>query len=461
MIDAIYYISLIILGYFAILWTGYIFFLVATFRTIIKKYKEATLNQIMTSLNTEPLLPITIIVPAYNEAKRIFNTMTSLLNLEYKKLHIIVVNDGSTDNTLSTLMASYDLIKVPPAFKEQITTGKVNNYYISSKIPQLTVIDKAHSPYGDCGADCINAALNICKTPLYVTLDADTIVEKEALTRLLFTFLITPHCVAVGGDIYVPDTSQIEAGAMRTTHIPSNLVLGVQVVEYLRSFLYGREGWSLIGGALCHPGAFSLLETKAVLDVGGYDAANFSYDADVIMQLHQVMRDQKFPYTIAYAPSAIAWSEEPRTLKALWRQRSCWQRGLLRSLSRHKKMVLNPAYGVTGLIAFPYYILYEIFGPVVEAISYLMCILALTFNVINWSDLAWLMLLAWTYMLFITMSCAILSLLTYNKYHTKWSVVRIFALTLIDMGFYRLWRAFCALFSSMYYLYNRLRGRSC
>ena len=458
MINVIGFISFMLLIYFSVLWVSYLFLLLATYRTIIKKFKESSGNSIMASLDEQPFLPITIMVPAFNEAKRIVNTIASILNLDYKNVQIIIVNDGSSDTTLATLIETYALIEVPPAFKTITETGHIRGYYVSSHLPQLTVIDKQHSPYEDCAADCLNAALNACKTPLYVTVDADTTLEKEALTRLLFSFLINPHCVAVGGTIYVPDTAQMSNGQMLKTNIPTNLVLGVQACEYLRSFLYGREGWSLMGGALCHPGAFTLLETQAVVDAMGYDAANFSYDAEIIMKLHHVMRDKKFPYCIAYSSSAIAWSEEPQTLKTLWQQRSRWQRGLLRCLSRHKSMMLNPYYGVTGLIAFPFYVLFEIFGPVIEAISYLICALVVCLQLITWVNLAWLILLAWSYMLLITLSCTVLSLVTYNKYHTRWDILHIVGLTLVDMCFYRQWRAFCALFASLGYVANRIRG---
>ncbi len=338
-------------------------------------------------------------------------------------------------------------------------TGKVIDYYISTTIPNFLVIDKEHSPFENSAADSINAGINACRTPLHLTVDADTLLEKEALTRLLFTYLISPHCVAVGGAIYVPDVIKTKTQHIFKKNIPSNPILGVQVCEYLRSFIYGREGWSMLGGALCHPGAFTLFETKAVREVGGCDSFNFSYDAEITMNLHHTMRKRGFPYTIAFAPSAISWSEEPDTLKGLWSQRNRWQRGLLRCLSLHKGMILNPFYGIVGLVAFPYFILFEIFGPVVESIAYLTFILALFFMPLDYHTLAWLLILAWSYMLFITLSCVILSILTYNKYYAKLDILRLFGFTFLDMVFYRQWRAFCALFSSIQYIINRINGK--
>ena len=460
MISVIFAISMVILVYFAVLWTGYLFFLLATAVKIVNKFRETDINPIIDELNRNPLLPLTVSIPAYNEATRIINTITAVFNSDYKNIHLIVVNDGSKDNTLALLIKTYDLIKIPPANKEKQETAPITHYYKARHIPYFIVIDKQHSPFEDSAADSINAGLNACRTPLYITVDADTTLEPEALSRLLFTYLITPHCVAVGGAIYVPDTAQIAHGLSLKTNIPRNMVLGVQVCEYLRSFIYGREAWSGIGGALCHPGAFTLLETKAVLDAGGYDAANFSYDAEVTMNLHHHMRKHRLPYQIAFASQAICWSEEPDNLIALWRQRNRWQRGLLRSFSRHKIMFLNPFYGITGLVGFPYYVLFEIFGPVVEAISYLLLILALWLIPQVTSLLLWFILLAWTYMLCITLSCTILSILTYNKYYRLSDILHIVLLTVVDMLFYRQWRAFCALFGCIHYLYNRGLGKA-
>ena len=455
----LYYISFSILIYFSILWIGYIIFLSGTFFGVLRKYKESEYNNIIATMNQNSLVPMTVVIPAYNEEERIINAIQSILLSDYKNVHLIVVNDGSIDNTLQILIDTYSLQKIPPAFRTRIVTGEVRAYYRSISLPNLLVIDKEHSPYANSAADCINAGLNVCQTPIYCTVDADTILEPEALSRMLFAYLSNPHCVAVGGDVFVPDTTKIKNGRLLETNIPSNPVLGVQVCEYLRSFSYGREGWSFRGGALCHPGAFTLLETDAVRDDGGYDASNFSYDAEIIIKLHHFMRKNKYPYSIVYSPSAIAWTGAPQTLMKLWKQRNAWQRGLLRSLSMHLGMVLNPHYGLTGLLAFPYYILFEILGPVVEAFAYIIFILMCIFGSVSLVNFAWLLLLAWGYIGLITLSCVVLSILTYNKYYRKLDVLRIFAFTSLDMIFYRQWRAFCGLFSSIQYLFNRMRGK--
>ncbi len=454
------YINSFILIYFAAVWVIYLVFLGYTFRIIVRKYQEAEFNNVIAIFNQNKLIPLTIIMPAYNEAHRITKAINAIYNADYKNIHLIIVNDGSTDTTLSMLIEQYAMKKIAPSFQHKVVTGKVFGYYQSTRIPNMMVIDKEHSPFANSGSDCINAGLNACRTPLFLTIDSDTVIEPPALSYMLFMYLTHAHCIAVGGDIYVPDTSSGIRDNILRTSFPKNMVLGVQVCEYLRSFLYGREGWSLIGGVLCHPGAFTLLETQAVLEVGGFDAANFSYDAEIIMKLHHYMRNNKYPYSVVYAASAIGWAESPSTLKQFWKQRNYWQRGLLRSTFRHIKMLFNPRYGVTGLVAFPYFMILEVFGPLIEAVAYMTFIVAWVMGYTLFWQLFWYWLWAWGFMSLITIACIILNLVTYNKYPSKMDICRIFVVTSIDMLFFRQFKAFCSFFGSFHYLFNRLRGKA-
>ena len=446
-----------ILIYFSILWVGYTFFLLGTYITVLRKHKEPEFNNIMSKFNQRASLPITVIIPAFNQEKKIKSAITAIFNSDYKNINLVVVNDASTDGTLQLLIDTYSLKKIPAAFKKKIKTRDVYAYYQSS-IFNLIVVDKEHSPFASSAADCINAGLNVCRTPIFMTVDTDTIVEPEAITRMLYMYLTHTHCIAIGGDIHLPDATQIKDSELLEDYIPLNLLVGVQGCEYLRSFSYGREAWRFLGGAMCHPGAFTMLETEAVIRVGGYDPENFSYDAEILIRLHHSLRNKKYPYSIIYSPSSIAWEEGPHTVRQLWNQRNKCQRGLLRCLFRYKEMVLNPKYGVVGLLAFPYYILFELFGPIVEAISYILLIFLLWFNTLSFVNLAWLFLIAWGYMMFITMFYVVLNLLTHNKHYKKRDILHLFALTTIDMFFYRQVKAFCALTATIQYFINRMRG---
>lgn len=458
--NTLFYISSLLFIYFIFVWIGYSISLLATIHLILKKFNETKYNNIIESINISQALPITTITPAFNEMSRISNTVKSILNSDYKNINMIIVNDGSTDQTLQYLIDTYALQQISPSFRQRIVTGKVRAYYQSTTIPNFIVIDKEHSPFANSGADCINAGLNACRTPLFVTLDADTVIEPESLSRMLFLYLTHPHCVAIGGNIYIPDKTKIKDGKLTETSIPSNITLGVQITEYLRSFIYGHEGWTPLGGALCHAGAFTLLEHKAVMDIGGYDAYNFSYDAEIIMKLHHYMLKNHYPYSILYASNAIAWAESPMTFKQLWKQRNYWQRGLLRSVILHKQMLLNPRYKRVGLVGFPVFIFYEVVGPIVEGVSYVVAIIALIFHQISFVEFTWLLALAFGFLLVITAACMLISLVTYNKYYRKNDILKFIYLTFIDLILYRPLRSLSCLRASFQYVINRLRGKA-
>lgn len=458
--NALYYIGLFLLGYFMFVWIGYNLSLLLTIPIILRKFNETKYNDLMAALEAKPFLPITILTPAFNEMHRIDNTIASILNSNYKNVHIIIVNDGSTDDTLGYLTKKYALEKITPAFMQILTTGKVKQYYQSTTIPNFIVIDKEHSPYANSGADCMNAGINACRTPLFLALDADTILEPESISRMLFMYLTHPHCIAIGANIYVPDKTKIKNGVLLETAIPKNLTLGIQVTEYLRSFIYGHEGWTPLGGALCHAGACTLFEKKAVLDVGGYDAYNFSYDAEMIMKLHHWMLKNRFPYNIVYASNAIAWADQPFTLKQLWKQRNYWQRGLLRCLLMHKQMLFNPHYKKVGLLGFPAYLVYEIIGPVIEGFAYLTGVVAIIVKQVMFLRLLWLLFLCFGFLLLITAACMLISTITYDKYYRKRDIIKLVYLTILDLLFYRPFRGICCFVASIEFIKNRLLGKA-
>jgi cellulose synthase/poly-beta-1,6-N-acetylglucosamine synthase-like glycosyltransferase len=235
--------------------------------------------------------------------------------------------------------------------------------------------------------------------------------------------------------------------------------LGVQVIEYLRSFFYGHEGWSRIGGAMCHSGACTMFERRAVLEVGGYDRDNYSYDSDIVMKLHDWMRKNKYPYHVAYASSAIAWASQPSGLIDFWNQRNRWQRGLWRSFFKHIHMIFNPKYGKTGMLGFPYYFLFEILGPVIEGIAYIIFFVLLLTKGIHFIQLFWFILMAWGFVFLMTLSCILLNYLTYQEYALKIDMIYLLLLTVAEVLFFRPFRAIGAVWSTLQFTWNRLLGK--
>ncbi|NDH10030.1 MAG: glycosyltransferase [Gammaproteobacteria bacterium] len=424
---------------------------------IIDKYRLSLENNVLPLFENINCLPVTVIMPVKNYANKINLAIDAILQSDYPGIFLTVVNDGSTDETLKQLIHDYQLHPIITAFPNKLEAAPIKAVYESNIYRRLRVIDK--DPYDKIasGADAINAGLNICKTPLFMTIDSDTIIEANTISAMIFSYLTHPHCIAVGGNIYIPD-GPYENNQIKYT-IPKNINIGVQVIEYLRSFFYGHEGWSKIGGAMCHSGACTLFEKRAVLELGGFDRDNYSYDSEIIMNLHHFMRKNAYPYSIAYAASAIAWSSQIYSLQAFWNQRNRWQRGLWRSFLKHIGMMFNPRYGQTGMLAFPFYFFYEILGPVVEGSAYLLFLYVLLTRGIALNQLAWFLVMAWSFLYLITVSCVLLNYMTYQKYYRIRDLFHFMGLSFAEIIFFRPFRGINAVYSSLQFAWNRLWGK--
>jgi cellulose synthase/poly-beta-1,6-N-acetylglucosamine synthase-like glycosyltransferase len=448
-------IAWVILIYFIVLAIGYTFLLVASFRNTYQCFVEAERCNSAILINKNDLVPVTAIMPVYNAENRILNAAFSVLQSEYKNLNFIIVNDGSTDKTFDILEMEFDLYAVPSVVRQKNSTATITGYYKSKLHPNLVVINKEHSG----GPDTVQVGLNACRTPLYLSVDSDTVIEPLSITRLIFTFLSFTHTLVVGGAIYILNDCTVDKGKITRIQVPSKLINAHQACEYLRSFIYGRSGWESFGGAMCFPGAFTLYETQAVRDVGGYDVKNYSYDVDIIMKLHNYMRKSKYPYSIHYSPNAFAWCEEPSTFSGYWKQRNHWQRGMLRSITSHINILFNPRFGLVGFFNFPYYIVFEVFGPVIEFLSYVFVLFAWYLGIINGYALILFIILAWSYSAFLTSACILLNAITFNIYRRFSDILNMLSMTVVSMFGFRQFHALCCFASTIQYFFNRLLGR--
>ncbi len=455
MLSIFIYIAWAILIYFIALAIGYTFLLVASFHNTHQSFVEAERSNSAMLINQNDLVPVSAIMPVYNAEDRVINAALSVLQSDYKNLNFIIVNDGSTDNSLEVLKTTFNLYEVAAAVRQKIPTAPIIGYYKSRTYPKLVVIDKEHSG----SADTVQAGINACRTPLYLTVDSDTIIEPLSITRLIFTFLSFKHTIAVGGAIYPLNECVVEKGKLIKIQVPTKLINAQQACEYLRSFIYGRSGWESFGGSMCYPGAFTLYETQAVMDAGGFDKENYSYDVEIIMKLQNYMRQHKYPFAIHYSPNAFAWTEQPSTFKSYWRQRNRWQRGMLRSVSSHLNMLFNPKFGIVGFFNFPYYILFEVFGPVVEFMSYILVLGAWAFGILNSYALFLFFVLAWAYSTFLTTACILLNALTFNIYRNFSDIANMLSMTIVSMLGFRQYHALCCFVATVQYFINRLLGK--
>lgn len=313
--------------------------------------------------------PISLLAPAFNEALTITQSVRSLLSLQYPNFEVIVINDGSKDDTLRVLIEAFDLKRVERHFELGIQHQPIRSLYGAAHQPRLIVVDKENGGK----ADALNAGINVSRAPIFCSMDADSLLEPDALLRAVRPFVEDPErTVAVGGTIRIANGCIIADGRVVEVRAPRNLLALLQTVEYLRAFLMARLAWSRINALTIISGAFGLFRRARVIEVGGYTHGTVGEDMELVVKLHRLMRDKRLPYRIAFVPEPVCWTEAPEDLKVLGRQRSRWHRGALETFERHWPMMFNPRYGRVGAIGFGYILLVDVVGPIVEMLGYVL-----------------------------------------------------------------------------------------
>jgi cellulose synthase/poly-beta-1,6-N-acetylglucosamine synthase-like glycosyltransferase len=357
---------------------------------------------------------ISILAPAFNEEASIEGSLRALLALQYPRLEVIVISDGSKDQTVQVLIDRFDLVPVKTIYENRIKTKPVRALYRSSTYPALVVVDKENGGK----ADALNVGLSFAQGELVCAMDADTLIEADGLQRMVRPFLYATDVVATGGTIRVVNGSEVKFGRVVRTRVPTNALAGMQVVEYLRAFLFGRLGWNRLGGNIIISGAFGLFRRESVLGAGGYLHDTVGEDMELVLRLKRLSYEQGGPGKIAFVPDPVAWTEVPESARVLGRQRDRWHRGLADVLWRHRRMLLNPRYGVTGLVVFPYYAFVELLAPVIEAAGLVTLALGLMFGIIDWNFAALFYLTAYGLGTALTAFTLILEDLSFHRYET-------------------------------------------
>jgi cellulose synthase/poly-beta-1,6-N-acetylglucosamine synthase-like glycosyltransferase len=361
------YLSAIVLMYFLVV-NGFYLLLMASAAWQLRFHSFEVVGESRHRILSSQVAPrISMLVPAHNEEATVVQSLRSLMTLAYPQLEIVVIDDGSSDNTIGVLIEAFDLVAIHPIFRRRIDTAAISHVYRSKVNPNLIVARKENGGK----ADALNAALNLSTGTLVCSLDADTLVEEDALQRLVRPFLRSEDVVAAGATIRVANGCVVRNGRIIEIRTPRRPLAGIQAVEYLRAFLFGRVGWNLIGGNIVISGAFGLFRRDSLLDVGGY-AQGVGEDMEVVVRLRRLGYETGVARTVVFVPDPVAWTEVPESLGVLGRQRDRWHRGLSDVLWRHRAVLLRRRYGALGLVLFPVFLLIEWFAPVIEAIGLIM-----------------------------------------------------------------------------------------
>jgi cellulose synthase/poly-beta-1,6-N-acetylglucosamine synthase-like glycosyltransferase len=314
--------------------------------------------------------PISVLAPAFNEELTVVESVRSLLALQYPDFEVLLINDGSKDGTLARVIAEFGLERVERYLDDRVTHAPIRGFYASQALPRLLVIDKVN---GGGKADALNAGINACRTSLLCAIDADSILESDALLRVVRPFIEEPELtIAVGGTIRIVNGCTVDSGRVTEVRLPRNFLALVQIMEYLRAFLMARLALSKMQVLTVISGAFGLFNRQRVVEVGGFSTETVGEDMDLILKLHRHMRDLKQPYRVDFIAEPVCWTECPESTKVLGSQRRRWQRGALECFFRYKAMCFNPRYGRIGFIAFGQIFVVDVLGPVIEVLGYVL-----------------------------------------------------------------------------------------
>lgn len=415
---------------------GYILFYmvlsVLSYWAIIKhlKYQKYLEEEVL--LRSNHIIGVSVVAPAFNEGVNIVYNVKSLLSLTYPKFEIIIVNDGSSDDTLEKLIAEFDLVKIDFYYQEKIKTQPVRGHYKSTNpvYSKLMVVDKIN---GKSKADASNAGINSSQYPLFLCTDVDCILKSNTILKLAKPFMENEtRVIATGAGIRISNSCDIKEGFLYKVHYPKEWYPGFQELEYVRSFLFGRMAWSQINGLLLVSGGLGMFDKDIVIKAGGYWHQSLGEDMELITRMRKYMHDTNEKFLIKYIPESLCWTEVPSTKEIFLRQRIRWARGLVQTLYLHRKMFFNPKYGRTAFIVLPFFFSFEFLVPIVEFIGIITLIFSFIFGIINFQYLFLISALVYLFYLSITIISILIDEILYKSYANYKELITLVGMAIIE-----------------------------
>lgn len=415
--------------------------LVMAARTMLLRDRRVSPLEATVMTRASTFLPVSFIVPAYNEQETIVSSVRSLLAMHYPEFEVIVANDGSTDEMLARLQEAFALGPIAPNPHRFADHASVKGAYRSRTNPNFVVVDKENGGR----ADALNAAMEQARYPLVVAIDADSLVDPGALQLAGTRFLDDPRLMALGGSIRLVNEADVADGTVRAAHTPKNFLARWQHLEYVRAFIVARAAMSQIGCLTLISGAFGVFRRSALIAVGGYRVDTVGEDFELTIRLHRHFRDRGEIYRIQYLMDAVCWTQVPEEAAVLRSQRDRWHRGLWETLWAHKDMLFNPRYGRIGMLGLPYMWFVEGMSPVMEVSGYLLVlVLGLTGNLDARFAVAFLAL-AILYGLLVSLGSTALDLVMPRSPRRAIDRLRLFNAVATESLWYRPWLAYVRL----------------
>ena len=433
------YISTVILVYFIVTNVMYTVLMAISLYTVILhgRYSASWRHAFLADSPATP--PVALIVPAFNEERAIVDTVLSLINLEYPEKEIIVIDDGSTDGTARRLIERFELEPMDLMYRETVPAKHPTAFYYNPRQPGLLLVSK---PNGG-KPDAINVGINMARSPYFCTVDADSIIEHDALLRLMTPVVRSKvQTVVSGGVVRIANGCRLENGRVVELELPKTWLERCQVVEYTRTFLFGRPGWNLLNATFICSGAFCMFHRETVLLAGGFSVDTVTEDIDVIASLHRFLRKKGWEYRMVFTADPVCWTEAPHTIAMLARKRRRWQLGLTQTVMKHNDMIFNPRYGALGMISMPFHAYIEAIGCVVEAAGTLFVPFAFLIGAMPMSLFILIMFLAIGYGTLLSMGSVLLAEFNLHRYPRIRQVLTLMAYSVIECLGYRQMTAF-------------------
>ena len=396
--------------------SSYLILAIISVIALSKHLKENVFINYKVILSSDLAPHLSLIAPAYNEVNTIEENVRSLLSLNYNNYEVIIVNDGSRDNSLEVLKGSFDLEQVQFDYHEHIKSKTVRAVF-KSKNPaykKLIVVDKVNGGK----ADALNVGINISQYSYIVCIDVDCILDKDALLILAKPYLekSDAHIIATGGSIRIANSCIIKGGRLKEIKAPSRMLPRIQVIEYLRAFLLGRMAWSKLDGLLIISGAFGMFDKAIAIKVGGYNCKTVGEDMELIVRMRRYMIETKQKYAVSYIPNPLCWTEAPESFGILLKQRSRWTRGTMETLWIHRKMLLNPKYKILGLVSVPYWLFFEYLAPIIELGGLIITLFLAVSGILSWKLFFTLFLFVYVFALTFSIFALLTEEYTYHQY---------------------------------------------
>lgn len=425
-------INIISICYFLFITISYAVSSLLSSKDVLKYRKESLVEDYDSVISSAFAPSVSIIAPAYNESLSIADCIRSFLTLKYVNYKIIIVNDGSKDNTLEVAIKAFDLVKIDYDFTPSIETQAVRGIYASTNpaFSKLIMVDKVNGRK----SDALNVGINVAKSDYVLCIDVDSILVPDTIQKMIKPILAEPHkkVVGVGGIVWLTNDAVVKDGVLKSVHAPSNFVNRIQVLEYIRAFLITRPMWVRFNALPIISGAIGLYDRKIIKEVGGFDIKTPGEDLEIVMRLHKIMQQKKENYLISYVPEPLCWTEGPSSYKDLAIQRKRWSWSAVYAFFKHKEMHFNPKYKVYGTITYPYFLYSDIIAPIIEVLGFLLVIVLLSLGILNLKFVAIMLFFIYAYTVLYSTYSFLIQDLCYGLFKKPKDVLMLFGTILLE-----------------------------